>query len=218
MLLHDITPKDIELPADANAVDGKTEMVAAPRKIGETAQIIAVLHSMPKDMTDDKLDDTNVRMQIVAALHNQGVYKSALPGRFPFATLKEVTKAKSEGIVTELLAIPDSNLALALRKDGKEYREGNPELKGNKAPTKKWPNIDALVKNITNGAVSVIRKAAKQASRRLKSEGVIPSKDSADTKVTAKKKVAPKVTTKKKVTPPKLKTPAKKARVAQAAS
>ena len=206
MLLHDITTQDIEVPGDANRVDGKTEMVAAPRKIGEVAQIVAVLHSMPKDMTVDKLDDLNVRLYIVAALHEQGVYKSALPGRFPFATIKEANKAKAEGIVTELVAIPQTNLALALRKDGKEYREGNPELKGAKAPNKKWPNLDTLVKNITNGAVSVIRKAAKQAARRAKgTESPAAPEKVAPTAPTKGTKTPPKVPAKKRVTAPRLK-------------
>lgn len=196
MLLHNITDSDITAVLGdvdgANQVNSDTEMVGNRRKVADVTTISAIVAGLAADSTPDSLSQEDVRLTIFGALYSFGCFESAIETRFPFATVNEAEK--NNNLISEFQVIPGSKRVIALRKsDGKEYRKGNPELKGKKAPNKKWNSVADCVRVNTNGAVAIIRKAAKIASARIREENadVKPVKAKAPAKKTAPKKKAP---------------------------
>lgn len=198
MLLKNIKDADIESALDeieaANQENAKTEMVPPKRAVSDLATIAGVVAALEDTATEKDLNDPEVRLAIFAAMYVFGLFHSATDERFPLATVNEIEKAVNDGLVGEYRVIPGTKRCIALLKgEGKqkEYRKGNPELKGEKAPTAKWDSIEALIKRNTSGIARVIRKAAKAANKRVRDE---KSTDEAQPveKKKAKRKAPPK--------------------------
>jgi len=210
MLLSNIKDADVQSVLDeieaANQESAKTEMVPPKRAVADLATISGVVAALDEDATEKVLNDPEVRLQVFAAMYVFGLFHSTTDERFPFATVNEIEKAVNDGLVGEHRVIPGTKRCIALLKgEGaqKEYRKGNAELKGKKAPTEKWDSIDALVRRNTSGIVLVIRKAAKAANKRVRDEKAAEQKVETPEQ---KKKPVEKPKAKRKAPPKKKKT------------
>lgn len=176
-LLKNLAESDVQSVLDeieaANQESATTKMVPPKRAVADAATILGIVAALDDDATEKALNEHANRLDIYAAMYSFGLFHSTTDERFPFATVNEVEKAVSDGIVGDYAVIPGTRRAVALLKgDGpqKEYRKGNVELKGKEAPSAKWDSIEKLVKRSTSGVTSIIRKAAKISAKRVREE------------------------------------------------
>lgn len=196
MLLTNLKDSDIQAALDeiegANTENAKTGMIPPKRNVMDLGTVAGIVASLPDEATDKLINDPEVRVGIAAAMHEFGCFKSLT--EYPLASPQEIEKNKAE--IADYKALPGVRRCFAIRKDGKEYRKGGPELKGNLG--RKWKSVDDLIRRNTNGVARVLRKAVANAKARTKDEG--PAEKPEAKKPKAEKKSPP-----KRKTPPKSK-------------